>query len=110
MKIICTPLTSEAMSLLDTNSCPDHLLESISLTLEEYDQIQKAGVLEKINGALGKMIDDYEDETINTPNDLRKSLMILKANLTPENSEIINKVIHLTTVAINKNTGLYFFF
>ncbi|MFL9673490.1 hypothetical protein ACKCUY_10870 [Pseudomonas marginalis] len=57
------------------------------------------------------MIDDYyEDEIINTNEDLSKALAIFKDHLTPENSSVMKKLIHLNTVAIKSHTGLFFFF
>ena len=110
MKMICTPLTPEAMRLLDINDCPDSLLESVHLTEEEYKKLLSSGAVDVINKILGKIIDDYEDEIINTNEDLTKALAIFEDHLTPENSSVMKKLIHLNTVAINSHTGLFFFF
>ena len=110
MKTICVPLTTEAMKLLDINNCPDVLLESADLAEEEYQQFLESGALESINIEVGKIIDAYEDEIISTPEDLSKTLKILKTHLRPENSKTLNKLIHLNVLAINRNTGLFFFF
>lgn len=110
MKIICVPLTLNAMKSLDINDCPDSLLESVHLTEDEYKKLLSSGTVEAINKTLGKIIDDYEDETINTRDDLSKALAIFEDHLTPENSSVIKKLIHLNTVAIKSNTGLFFFF
>ena len=56
------------------------------------------------------MIDDYEDESINTNEDLKKSLHILENHSIPENQELTRKIIKLNKLAIDNNTGLYFFF
>lgn len=110
MKIICTPLTSEAMSLLDTDDCPDALLQSISLSQNEYEKLLESGALIAINSKLGKIIDNYEDEVINTIEDLKKALTILEDHRTSRNSSIMKKLIHLNTLAIKNGTGLFFFF
>lgn len=110
MKLICTPLTLEAMNLLDTNTCPESMLESVSLTAGEYQQLWDSGVLETINSALGKMIDDYEDESIRFESDLKKSLKLFESNAIPKNPELAKKIIHLNRIAVEKNTGLFFFF
>jgi inorganic pyrophosphatase len=49
MKIICAPLTLNAMRLLDINDCPDSLLETIHLTDEEYKKLLISGAVETIN-------------------------------------------------------------
>lgn len=110
MKMICAPITPEAMTLLDVNKCPDFLLESILLTDDEYELIQKSGAIEKINSSLGKIIDDYEDEAIITSEELIKTRTILETHLTFENANIMTKIINLNTLAIKKHTGLFFFF
>lgn len=110
MKIICTPLTLEAVKLLDVDDCPDSLLESISLFDEEYEQLLKSGALGAINETRGKLIDEYEGEVIKTTEDLVKTLEILQEHLTSENSSVIRKLIYLNTLAIKNRTGLYFFF
>lgn len=110
MKTICTPITLEAMSLLDTNDCPDYLLESVTLPHEEYEQLLESGALEAINNTLGKMIDNYEDEAIYNIEELSKSLAILENHLTPGNSSIMRKLIKLNNLAITNRTGLFFYF
>ncbi|MCS4315336.1 hypothetical protein FBY10_10593 [Pseudomonas sp. SJZ103] len=89
MKIICVPLTLNAMRLLDTNDRPDSLLEIIHLADEEYKKFLISGAVETINKTLGKMINDYEDEIINTNEDLSKALAIFKDHLTPKNSSVM---------------------
>lgn len=110
MKIICTPLTVEAMRLLDIDECPDSSLESLSLSQEEYEKLLESGALEAINNSLGKIIDNYEDETISTAEELDKTLALLEEHLTPENASVIQKLIHLNALAIKNRTGLFFFF
>lgn len=110
MKVICTPLTSNATNLLDLDACPDSLLESISLNQEEYEKLVTSGALAAINSSLGKIIDDYEDEVINTIEALNKTLTILENHLTSENASVMKKLIYLNTLAIKNGTGLFFFF
>lgn len=110
MKMICVPLTTEAMKLLDINECPEALIETVLLTEEEYQQFLNSGALESINYATGKIIDEYEDEIIKAPEELRKTFQTLTAHLSPENSKALNKLIQLSALAIDKNTGLFFFF
>lgn len=110
MKMICTPLTRKAMTLLDADNCPPYLLDSIYLTDTEYQQLLESGALESINSSLDKIIDDYEDESITTTKELKKSLTILEKHLAPNNLETMMKIIHLNSLAIEKKTGLFFFF
>ena len=97
------------MKLLDIDECPESLLESIFLTKTEYELIQKSGVLENINVILGKIIDDYKDEAIIEKEELIRTLKILDAHTNADNVDIMEKPTTLNMLAINKNTGLFFF-
>ncbi len=108
--IICAPLTSEAMKLMNTDDCPDLLLETLFLSEKDHCELLGSGVLETINKATGKLVDDYEDESIDTPEDLHTCLAILKDCLKNKNSPTVQKLIHLNSIAINNHTGLFFFF
>ncbi|MGR3965425.1 hypothetical protein FW800_13345 [Pseudomonas sp. 910_23] len=110
MKLICTPLTGEAMFLLDLNACPNDQMERVVLTSIEHQQLLKSGIYEEINDSLKKIIDDYEDEHINTSEELNEMLRILKKKSLPENPELLEKIIHLTQLAIDRKTGVFFYF
>lgn len=110
MKMICVPLTPEAMLLLDTDTCPDSLLVTINLTPREYEKLLESEAIGTINISLGKIIDEYEDEKINTLEDLKKTLSILQKAKTPTNSTTTDKIINLNNLAINSHTGLFFYF
>ncbi|WP_122256285.1 hypothetical protein, partial [Pseudomonas marginalis] len=94
----------------DTDDCPDLLFEILFLSDEDHRELLESGVLEAINKATGKIIDDYEDESIDTSEDLHISLAILKDFFAIKNSATLRELIHLNSVAINNNTGLFFFF
>lgn len=110
MKLICTPLTREAMSLLDLNACPDDQMERLLLTNTEHQLLLKSGIFEEINNSLRKIIDDYEDEYINTDEELAEMLKILENQSLPEHPELLEKLIHLNKLAISKKTGVFFYF
>ncbi|MCS4251444.1 hypothetical protein [Pseudomonas sp. BIGb0164] len=110
MKMICVPLSPEAMLLMDTDTCPNSLLKTINLTPREYKELLESKAIDTINITLGKLIDEYEDEKIDTFKDLKKALNILHTIKTTTNSTIIEKLIKLNTLAIKNHTGLFFFF
>ncbi|AZF55254.1 hypothetical protein C4J85_4807 [Pseudomonas sp. R4-34-07] len=110
MKIMCTPLTDKAMSLLDINACPDDQMARLILTNAEHLQLQNSGIFEEINNSLRKLIDDYEDEHIKNHEDLSEMLRILEKKSLPENPELLKKIIHLNKLAIDKKTGVFFYF
>lgn len=105
MKLACVSL-----SLLDLDARPESELEHLHLNEEEYEQLKTSGAIEAINLKLKKIIDDYEDENIQGTENLRKTLKILNPTKTPENSELLNKLIKLNEAAIKDNTGIFFFF
>lgn len=110
MKLVCVPLTTQALSLLDLDACPESELEHLHLNEEEYEQLKSSGAIEAINLKLKKVIDDYEDENIQGAENLRKTLEILNSTKNPENSKLLNKLIKLNEAAIRNNTGIFFFF
>ena len=110
MKLICTPLTEEAMSLLDNDRCPSALLECLRLTDSEHLKLEKPGIFDVINNALGKMIDNYEDEHITIQKDLVRTLKVLRNSSLPVAPDLLKKLIHINEVAIVRKTGIFFYF
>ena len=110
MKLICTPLTGEAMSLLDLDACPDDQMERLLLANTEHQLLLNSGIFEEINSSLRKIIDDYEDECINTDEELAEMLKILEGQSLPEQPELLEKLIRLNKLAISKKTGVFFYF
>ncbi|MCS3417178.1 hypothetical protein M2399_002552 [Pseudomonas sp. BIGb0450] len=110
MKLITVPLTQEALKLLDLDVCPESKLEQLHLSEAEHQQLTKSGIIVDINSKLGKIIDDYEDESIQGANDLTNTLAILMSAAIPENPELLKKLIKLTNTALKNNTGIFFFF
>ncbi len=110
MKLICAPLTGEAMSLLDLNACPDDQMVRLPLTPIEHQQLLKSGIFDAINDSLRKIIDDYEDEHVDKTEELIEMLRILENNSPLENPELLEKPIHLTKLAIDRKTGVFSIF
>lgn len=110
MKLICTPLSKKAMSLLDVDACPSTLLERLLLTNSEYLQLEKSGLFDIINTSLKKNIDDYEDEYIVAHKELEQMLETLKKHSLPENPKLLEKLISINESALDKETGVFFYF
>lgn len=109
MKLISVPLTLAALHRLDIDQSLPGDIEELELSNEDYTQISKFGVFEKINIALGKMIDEYEDESILGQSELNASLTIFEEALNSTKLETIHKIVNLNKVAIENNTGMFFF-
>lgn len=110
MKLISTPLTIEAMHRLDLDESLPGDVEELELTNEDYSLLSNCGIFDKINSALGKMIDEYEDENIQGPAELNVSLDILNESFHNTQLEAIRGIIRLNQLAIKNNTGLFFYF
>lgn len=109
MKTISVPLSSEAMKRLDLDECLLGDLEELQLPEEQYAKLLQSGVLEKINSSLGKLIDEYEDESIQGNTDLTKSLNIFTSVYEHTKLEVLGKIITLNKLALKSKTGLFFY-
>ncbi|MBJ2209756.1 hypothetical protein [Pseudomonas carnis] len=110
MKLISTPLTVEAMHRLDIDESLPGDVEELYLANEDYSLLSNCGVFDTINLALGKMIDEYEDENIQGFADLNTSLNILGATFHNTQLEVVREIMRLNQLAIKNNTGLFFYF
>lgn len=110
MKIISAPLNPEAMKRLDLDECLPGDLEEFQLSEEQYAQLSQSGVIEKINPSLGKLIDEYEDESIQGQAELSTLLNILSDAAEHTKLDSIEKIIYLNRLALHNKTGLFFYF
>lgn len=110
MKLISIPLTVEAMHRLDLDESLPGDAEELELTNEDYSLLSNCGVFDTINSALGKMIDEYEDENIQGLADLNASLDILNETFHNTQLQAIREIIRLNQLAIKNNTGMFFYF
>lgn len=103
-------MTSEALHRLDLDESLPGDIEELQLSDENYNSLSSCGVFDTINSALGKMIDEYEDESIQGHLELSTALDIFNEAFRTTRLEIINKIIQLNQMAIKNNTGLFFYF
>ena len=108
MKVICVPLSKGAMKRLDTDSCTDNDLREVSIGEEEYDRLWNSGIFDQLNAKLDILIDDYEDEII-TFEKLELAIEIVREHPQGE-SDWFRPMRELMEVALERKTGLYFFF
>ncbi|WP_263219910.1 hypothetical protein [Pseudomonas atacamensis] len=110
MKTISVPLSRDAMHRLDLDECIPGDLEELLVSEEEFLALSKTGVLEEINSTLSKLIDEYEDESIQGQTELESALKIFQKLYTTTNSDTLRKIIHLNEMAIKYDTGMFFYF
>jgi len=108
MKIISVPLTIEAMERLDTNSCIDGDLKELALEGLDYEQLWKSGLFEELNKNLNIIIDDYEDEKI--PLERLQDAIKIVEEFPQKNGTKISSLLNLFRVALERKTGVFFYF
>ncbi len=107
---IVVPTSHEAMLRLDYDMSEDNDLISYSLNDKEYTDLEKIEFFDKLNIALGLMIDDYEDEEI-----LEEKLDLLELfmnNFMQQHPDhpILSDLNNVFKLAYIKKTGVFFFF
>ncbi|ENG7682464.1 MULTISPECIES: hypothetical protein [Providencia] len=110
MKTITVPLSKEAMHRLDYNESIDGDLLELELSDNELHILNKVNLFETINYKLGLNIDGYEDESLHDMNKIKNLNEILTSMINKENEHIINSILELSNAALNKKTGIFFYF
>lgn len=110
MKTISVPLNALAMQRLDMDEAQPGDLAELILTNDQYADLSKSGVIEKINQTLGTLIDEYEDESIQGQKNLETSLEFFTDAFNSSHLEVFNDIVKLNKIAIEKETGLFFYF
>ncbi len=112
MKIITVPLNKKAEEDLNfNNASPDDLIE-LAISDEAYFVLEKELFLE-FNKICNVLIDNYEDEKIIGIGKLKSLLEFMESDAISENAEDIpryNEIKSMIIEAINRETGIYFFF
>ena len=108
MKLISVPLTREAMHRLNYNQCIPGDLEELEWDDDVYREIWSTNFFDVINRELDKNIDDYEDESICDNNQLNMLLNIISRYI--HIHTFFRELYRLVKLALNSNTGIFFFF
>ncbi|KAF0864669.1 hypothetical protein PLD_16385 [Pseudomonas sp. LD120] len=103
------PTSTEAQQRLDLDQCLAGDLEELALSPEQWAVLSRSDLLPRLNRALGILIDDYEDASIQDRAALVTALSILMQAATP-GDELIHQLIALNRLALERNTGLFFYF
>lgn len=108
-KWIVVPTSQEAQQRLDLDQCLPGDLEELALSPEQWALLSRSDLLPSLNRALGSLIDDYEDASIQGQAALATALSILMQAATP-GDELIHTLIALNRLALERDTGLFFYF
>ncbi|EGY51659.1 hypothetical protein [Neisseria shayeganii] len=111
MKSILVPRDLDTMKKLDIDQAPDEDLFKINVDDKEIYHLFNSGFVDKVNQNLNVIIDDFEYEEIIGNNELYgiKELSYL-FSVKYKNYSIYKKIYALSLIAIDRKTGLFFFF
>lgn len=108
MKYISVPMSADAMKRLDFDECASGDLDELILNDEEYHNLWGTGVLNIINSTLNVNIDDYENEEIRGITNLLRVKKIIELSLCKD--KILERLLSQVNKAIERNTGVFFYF
>ena len=109
MKTITVPLSMEAMKRLDFDCNITGDLIKLDISPQFY-KLFTNGFFSEINQKLNIIIDDYEDEKISGLDNLEQLASIVMNYFLRFKDEIYLRIHALVVQAIQKNTGVFFFF
>lgn len=112
-RFITVPKDHEAEMALDLDVAKSEQLIEIVLDDIEFKTLKESGFFKSINSIAGSNIDDYESESIIGSEELNKVAIssIFTNKLFDENlSKKVNEIRNVFFEAINRETGVYFFF
>lgn len=112
-RIIVVPKDSEAMQALDADQASDGQLLSLKLEEPQFQVLWNRGIFELINSWAKSNIDAFEDESITTAESLKyivknETLNWLRHDL--EVGDLIRQLLDLFQEALDRKTGVFFFF
>lgn len=108
-KLIIVPKDKQAEHDLDYDKASPEQLIEIRLTSDELYELDKAGVFDYMNEVSNAMIDDFESAEITIKEHL---LQIFNSKIfdTPIHTEKLKQIRSLFQEALDRNTGVYFYF
>lgn len=107
---IIVPLSACALQQLDYGKENPHELAILNLTRNQVNELFSCGFFDRVNLILDINIDDFEDEEIT---DMRKLVIFrnfLRDYIKDNPQKIYHDLYDLILVAIEKETGIFFFF
>lgn len=108
-RLIEVPKDKEAEHALDYNEATADQLIRVHLTNSEFIELCDNGFFDTLNEMTDAMIDDFEDAEIVKKEDLEMILSSEVFNL-PVSNDILHRLRLLFQEALERGTGVYFFF
>jgi hypothetical protein len=82
---IIVPKHEAAMNALNYNEANEDDLIELELNKTEFDELDNTGIFQQINNTCGTLIDEYEDESVTSIEDLKRCNTIISSLI--ENGE-----------------------
>ncbi len=113
-KWIIVPIDKHAERALDYDKASSEELIELGLSEEELDFLYQEGIIDLINQHGNALVDDFEEDEITDTQSLRKvtAALVQQAESLRGSSKyrLIQDLITLFSEALNRDTGVYFFF
>ncbi len=112
MKIIIVPKDLIAQEKLNYNQCGEGDLIELRLDDHIFNKLWTGGFFKGINKLTNSIIDNYEDEQITEKEKLEVVLKsgVFNNSYDDELIEIVNKIKYLFEQALERKTGVHFYF
>lgn len=108
-KTMTVPKDKEATKALERDEATPEQLIELEFIESEFNELWKVGFFDALNEMTGAMIDDFESAEIIKKEDLEE---VLTSNVfdIPVSNDILVRIKHLFQEALERGTGVYFFF
>lgn len=110
-RVITVPKDKIAEKALDFDEATKEQLIELSITEEEFLFLYYNGIIELINQEGETNIDDFEDDSVTGKENLSKVIKALNLRVDLNvYDELIQNISNLFNEAIDRDTGVYFYF
>ena len=110
-RYIVVPKTVEVANRLDKNLVSPNELIEITLSDEDFNDLEKSGFFYYLNNLVSVNIDDYEDELIEGEDNIKKVINSISTfNGNSRQKSLLEEIKRLFKEALLRNTAVYFYF
>lgn len=112
-RIITVPKDKKAEEALDYDEAEKEQLIELSIEEEDCQFLYESGIIELINKIGDANIDDFEDDFVRGKENLSKIMIainLIEFSETDSQHKLVQKILNLFKEAIDRDTGVYFYF
>jgi hypothetical protein len=108
---ITVPLNAKAQKSLDFDDVDDSQIIELLIDDDDFEMLFQKGIFDLINSSVQVNIDDYEDESITEAEALQKvTNALIEESFKHSGNKLLIHMIYLFSCALNRGTGVFFFF